>query len=143
MFIPTITSIKTLIRRISGGATLPTQSKVVVYVRDKKGQNYYFPSLQEGIMHLLSNEGQRLNVWAGDNADPSTGSDQRWGLKVWRHNDNQLTIQVDAPFLKHNVDDSVEYDFEELLSSVRFHNRNKWMEPLEKAEMVEVTIDGH
>lgn len=72
------------------------KAEVEVYCRDTNGQTFHVPTLYEGILHLLSNEGYRLSVWEWP--DGAAVGNERFGITVRRGN-KDLVVELAADCL--------------------------------------------
>lgn len=136
-------AIKRTIRKFFGGGETP-KAQVEVYVRSDQGETFYVPTLQEGIHHLLSNEGYRLGVYEDIHKD---GSFQRYAIVVFRGGSN-LGLRLDAPMLNYRSElNEIEFD-PDYSPDTRFEQPTVILVPTEMSvselgvQGTEVTIDG-
>jgi hypothetical protein len=130
------------------------KAEVEIYLRSKNGETFYASSLDEGMLHLLSNEGYRLgiSVWPD-----GAGFDRDCYKITIRRDGNRLTTELIAPMLKYDPrqePNTIKWDFSEKpareeLGEVEVISLNEVLDlpepelaPEDPKEEVEVIIDG-
>lgn len=91
------------VRKYTGGGlsdlgdTGIPKAQVEVYLRSAEGETFYVPTLSEGILHLLSTEGNRLGIsyWP----DGAGFHKPEYKITIWRSS-NELSCDVIAPMLE-------------------------------------------
>ena len=148
----------TPVRKYVGGGladladpTIP-KAQVEVYLRSKDGETFYAPTLMEGILFLLSNQGFRLTVveWP----EGAGISRAEFGLRVYRCGQD-LGVQIIAPMVdpaKGSISEVVLRDPPSLpdqpgtVEVVSLHQvlgiQPPPTDPDDLVEIVDVTIDG-
>lgn len=72
------------------------KAEVEIYLRSRNGETFYVPSLADGLLHLLSNDGYRLGLYYYP--DGAGIGMEAWSVIVYR-NGNQLSCKVRAPMV--------------------------------------------
>lgn len=113
MFDPEDASITRNIRKVFAGGLAGLDdpgvphAEVEVYIRDANNQTFHVPSLFEGLMHLLSNEGYRLSVYEWP--DGPGFNHNRVGIVV-RRDGNSLSVCLEADCIEPYKPNEVVFD---------------------------------
>ena len=78
-----------------GDTNIP-KARVEIYLRSQDGETFYVPTLYEGLLHLLSNEGYRLSVYEWP--DGAGFERDRFAITVYRSG-NELSVKLGAPMI--------------------------------------------
>ena len=90
--------VRRLIRKYLEGANLPPNdssfptAQLQVYARSRFGETFPLYSLEEGLLHLLSNEGYRLSLWEYSEAYADESPGGRVGVTFYRDGDSITTV---------------------------------------------------
>jgi len=101
------------IRKYSGGGlghlsdTRIPKAEVQVYVRTATGETFYLPSLHEGILHLLSNEGSRLGVYEYPDGAGFGPNQHQYAIVVRRDHGvadgATMSVEIRAPMIADHL----------------------------------------